>query len=114
MKRTEVATMLSSTGLPYAYYQFTNDTAKVPPFICFYFEDSNDMFADGANYQKIEHLVVELYTREKDFTKEAVIESALASYGLTWVRAEQYLDDERMFVEVYDIDVLITEESNNG
>ena len=112
MTRTEVAAMINSTGLPYAYYQFTNDTAKPPPFICFYYESSNDLMADNSNYQKIERLVVELYTAEKDFSQEAAVESAFASYGLTWARSEQYLDDERMMVQVYDIDVIITEENN--
>lgn len=112
MTRTEVATMLNNTGLPYAYYQFTNDTAKEPPFICFYFDRSNDLMADNSNYQKIDRLVVELYTKEKDFTNESLVESALAANGLTWTRAEEFLDDEHMMVEVYDIDVIITEEND--
>jgi hypothetical protein len=104
--------MLNSIGLPYAYYQFPDNTEQPPPFICFYYDSSRDLMADNKNYQKIERLVVELYTKEKDFSTEATVESTLTSNGLTYSRAEQFLDDQHMMVEVYDIDVLITEDND--
>ena len=115
MTYAEVKTMLdaveisSNVSVPNAYYQFEDDTGIIPPFICFYFTGSRDLYADNTNYQKIDHLVVELYTKEKDFTLEAKLEGVLNSNGLTWSREETHLDDERMYVEVYDMDVIITE-----
>lgn len=115
MTYSNVKTMLdaveisSNVSVPNAYYQFEDDTGIIPPFICFYFTGSHDVYADNSNYQKIDHLVVELYTKEKDFTLEAKIEGVLNSNGLTWSREETHLDDERMYVEVYDMDVIITE-----
>ena len=94
-------------SVPNAYYQFEEDTGIVPPFICFYYTGSRDVYADNSNYQKIDHLVVELYTKEKDFTLEAALESVLKASGLTWTREETRRDDERMYVEVYDMDVII-------
>ena len=116
MTRKEVATMLEGTDIPNAYYQFTNDTAVPPPFICFYYVSSNDLYADDSNYQRIDHLVVELYQdiKDKDFDIEAGLEAVFAANELTFAKAEQYLDDERMVVEVYDIDVIITEEESNA
>ena len=63
----EVATMVASIGVPYAYYQFPEGTEQATPFVCFFYSRNNDMKADDANYQKIEHLVIELYTDNKDF-----------------------------------------------
>lgn len=108
----EVSTMLSGVGIPTAYYQFPDDTAQQPPFICFFYPNSNDVLADNSNYQKVEHLVIELYTDNKDFTLEASVESVLAQNGLVYTRDETYLDSERMFEVIYETDVIITEETN--
>ena len=114
MTRKEIAEMIESVGVPYAYYQFPENTQQDAPFICFYNDASRDMYADNTNYQKIDHMVVELYTNNKDFDLEATLEATLNGNGLTWTRAEQYLDDEGLWVAVYDTDVIITEDQNNA
>ena len=63
----EISTMIKNIGLPFAYYQFPEGTAEAPPFICFYYSNDDDFKADDSNYQKIEHLNIELYSDEKDF-----------------------------------------------
>ena len=110
MTYTQIAQMIGSVGLPFAYYQFPEDTGQAPPFICFFYPESRDMYADNSNYQKIEHLVVELYTDNKDFTAEAAVEAALREAGLTWTRSETWLDSERMQEVIYETDVIITED----
>ena len=72
MNGIELKELIAGFGLPYAYYQFTKDTAKPPPFICYYLAQSDDFAADGVNYAKIRQLVIELYTRYKDFELEFV------------------------------------------
>ena len=67
----------------------------------------------NTNYQKVEHLIVELYTKNKDFTLEASLEGVLSSYGLVYTRSEQYIGSERMWEVVYETDVIITEELTN-
>lgn len=109
MTREEIAQMIKGIGIPYAYYQFPDSTGQPPPFICFYYSQSEDLYADNLNYQKIDHLFVELYTNNKDFDLESAIESTLNSHGLTWTRIEQYLDDEKLWMEVYETNVIITE-----
>ena len=116
MTYQEVNTMLSEVGIPYAYNQFDNDTPQEPPFICFLYTDtSNDLFADNINYQKIRPLSIELYTDNKDFTLEAAVEQMLTSHELPFIRSETYLESERMFMVIYDTEIVITEgENNNG
>ena len=70
------------------------------------------MLADNSNYQKIEHLIVELYTDNKSFTAEAAVEQVLADHGMVWSRSEAQIDSERMYEVVYEMDVIITEDSN--
>lgn len=112
MTHAEVKTMLASVGVPTAYYQFPEDTGQQPPFICFFYNYNNDFLADNENYQKIEHLIVELYTNNKDFAKEAAVEAALSSHGIVYTRNEEYLGSEQMYLVVYESDVIITEETN--
>lgn len=111
MTYRQVATMINSIGIPYAYYQFPDGTGQACPFICFFFSDSNDLAAENTNYQKIRPLNIELYTDNKDFALEETVETVLNSNGLVYDRSESYLDSERMFMVVYTTDILITEEN---
>lgn len=110
MTYKDVSAMLASFGLPYAYYQFEEETAKPPPFICFYYPRASDLLADNENYQKIRILVIELYTDEKDFELEERIEAGLTANDLVYTRQETYLDDERMFEVAYETSIVITED----
>lgn len=111
MTTEEIATMLGSLEIPTAYYQFP-ETQQGPPFLCFYYQSNNDMLADDVNYVRIDHLVVELYTDNKDFGLEKQLEGVLTSNDMVWEKSEQYLDDEHMNEVVYEMDVIITEENN--
>lgn len=111
MTYKQIAAMLETVGIPTAYYQFPEGTTVAPPFICFLYSYNDDFAADNTNYQKIEHLAIELYTDTKDFDLEQRLESVLSSHGLVYTRNEQYLASERMMEQVYELDVLITEET---
>lgn len=109
MTYKEVATMISSIGLPYAYYQFPDGTQQEPPFVCFSYTSSDDFYADNTNYQAVRPLTIELYTDNKDFTLESTVESVLLSHNLPFTKTETYIDTERMFQISYAVEVIITE-----
>lgn len=109
MTYKEVNTMISGIGLPYAYYQFPEGTEQACPYICFFFTSSNDLAADGTNYQKIRTLAVELYTDTKNFSLEESVENVLNAAGLVYSREETYLDSEKMNMVTYMTDIVITE-----
>ena len=110
MTYRQIATMIAGVGVPYAYYQFPEGTAQAPPFICFYYDSDNDIKADQSNYQKVERLVIELYTAKKDFELEAATEAALKAAGLVYSRNEVFIDSEKLYQDVFETDVLINEE----
>lgn len=112
MTTQEVAAMVAEIGVPTAYYQFPEGTGQATPFVCFFYSGDNDMLADNSNYQKIEHLIIELYTDNKDFELEQAVESVLTSHGMVWTRAEEWIDTERMLEVVYEMDVIL--EVTNG
>lgn len=106
MTYKQIDTMVGLMGLPYAYYQFP-ETGQKPPFICWYLEGIDDVYADNANYQRIVNLTIEFYSDEKDFTNEAAIESQLTLSGLSYYKEESYIDTEKMHQTVYQMEVLI-------
>lgn len=110
MTTAQVAEMIDSIGLPNAYYQFTNRTDVAPPFIAFYYPESMDFEADNINYLKINQLIIELYTDNKELGLEKLIETKLNENDLVFTRSETYLGDERMYMVVFSTSVIITEE----
>ena len=109
MTYKEVADMVATIGLPYAYYEFKDNTDREPPFVCFFFPESDDFFADNQNYVFKRTLYIELYTDDKDFEKEALVEGVLASNNLTYRKVEQYIEAERMWQITYEMEVIINE-----
>ena len=103
-----IADMIATIGLPYAYYEFPDDTPQTPPFICFYFPDSDDFFADNQNYVGIRRLYVELYTNEKDFDLESTVEGVLAANGLTFRKSDDYINSEKMWQTLYEMEVILS------
>lgn len=103
MSLEEVAQMLRGTGLPVAYRAFPVGQAPPLPYICYLCTTSNNFDADDQVYLPVERIDIELYTKEKDPDLEEKLESALS--GLCWEKAEEYLDDERCYEIVYEIEV---------
>ena len=109
MTYKEIAAMIESIGLPYAYYQFPEGTGQEPPFVVFFYSNIDDLYADESNYQRIVTLNIELYTREKDFEKEATVEGILQNSGLSYYKEENYINSEKMYQIAYEMEVIITE-----
>lgn len=110
MTYRDIAAMVEEIGVPTSYYQFPRNTEIAPPFVCFFFEDSDDFTADNKNYQKIRPLSIELYTDAKDYGLEQTVEDLLDSYDLPYSREETYIENERLYMVTYTTDIIITEE----
>ena len=106
MTYEEIAQMIESIGLPYAYYQFPDDTQQAPPFICFLY-DYDDIYADDSNYVKRVVLTVELYTDTKNIPLESAVEAVFDENELSWSKAATYIDSERMWQTSYSMEVFI-------
>lgn len=107
MTPQEVNSMVEAVGIPSAYYQFADDTGQQPPFICFFYGNSNDVNADNINYVRVERLYIELYTDQKDFALEAKVEKTLNDNGIVFAKSQDYIDTERMHVTVYESDITL-------
>lgn len=110
MTYQEIAAMVASIDLPFSYYQFDNDTAVAPPFVVFYYPESDDFVADGSNYQDIRRLTIELYTDQKDFALEKRIQDILKSNGLVYEMTESYIDSELLFMITFTTSFILKED----
>lgn len=106
MTYQQIAQMIESIGLPFAYYQFPDDTELAPPFICFLY-DYDYTYADDSNYAQSAVLIIELYTDTKDVRLEFDVETMLKNYGLSWSKDSVYIDSERMWQTTYRTEVFI-------
>lgn len=96
-----------SPNLPVTYYQWPEGSAPSLPYIVFYYPSRDDFSADNTNYAKITQLNIELYTQEKDFDLEAMVEEALQNADIYYTKEEQYIENERMYEILFTTEVLI-------
>ena len=103
MTNEELLQTLSELGIPVAYRQFSKPVK--PPFICYLETFTRNFGADGVTFQKIRHIQVELYTKLKDGQLEEQMERLLHDHSIPWDSTESFLDDEKVYQIIYDIEV---------
>ena len=101
MTPQQVNIMLETIGVPVAYYQFKESTGQQPPFVCFFYGNSNDVIADNSNYVKVERLFVELYTDEKNPELEEELEAVLDQHGIFYNKTEVWIESEKLYEVLY-------------
>lgn len=107
MTTAQVASMVAEIGLPYAYFEFPDNTELAPPFVSFLFTNSSDVFADDENYVDKRTLVIELYTAAKDFALEQTVRGVLNAHNMTFTMDADHLDNEQMFITTFTTEVII-------
>lgn len=103
MKLKEIYQLLESTGLPVVYRAWPIGKAPELPYICYLTAYSNNFSADGTVYKTIDHIQIELYTKEKNPEAEGKVENALSS--LFWEKTDSYIDTEQCYQILYEIEV---------
>lgn len=107
MTEQEVYQMVKSIGFPVAYHHFEEGQSPDLPFLVYLYPESNNFSADGIVYQKITELDIELYTDKKDLNAEKKIETVLKKNGFFYSKTETYLDTEKMYEVLYEMEVVI-------
>ena len=102
----KIITMMEEMRLPFAYDHFAEGESPDPPFLVFLFPRSDNFSADGIVYQKIDALHVELYTDKKDPEAEAQVEAVLTVHGLFYEKSEVWIESEKLYEVLYQMEVL--------
>lgn len=106
MTDKDVADMIREAGLPTAYYQYPVKEVPPLPYTVYYYPNTDNFGADDKVYTKINALNIELYTKDKSPTIEAQVENVLASHNLFWNKTEAYLDSEKMYEVLYEMEII--------
>lgn len=105
MELREIVSMLAGLGIPLAYHRFAEGEAPAPPFLLYLSPGSDNFSADGRVYWKVSQLDVELYTNLKDPELEERLETVLDAAGLFYNKTESYIDSERLYEVLYEMEV---------
>lgn len=105
MTYDEIKQMLLELGLPVAYWNFDDEEVPAAPYIIFSMPESDNLAADGKVYQKVNKLYIELYVNSKSPRIEAQLEELMDAHGLFYNRQEYYIEKDKMFEELYTLEV---------
>lgn len=103
----EVKTIINSIGLPVAYFSFPEKEAPVLPYLIYFYPEMRPETADNTHHAQICSLILELYTETKDFDVESSVDTALLNAGFVFGKEETYLNDEKMYEVIYQMEVAI-------
>ena len=101
----ELAAMLQSTGIPFAYDHFAEGESPSPPFICYLLPGSDNFAADGQVYYRINQVRIELYTDNKDLAVEEKLEKALDDAGIFYNKSEVWIESEKLYEVLFSFEV---------
>lgn len=107
MTLEELYAVLNATGIPVTYHSWSDSDDERPalPFMTYQVAYSNNFMAENRVYLTVQHVDIALYTAIKSPETEETVEEALNSADLPWQKTETYLDSERCFQIIYEVEV---------
>lgn len=105
MTLIEMSALLRGLGLPLAYHHFAEGEAPDPPFLVYLSPGSDNFAADGRVYFKATQIDIELYTDTKDPALEERLEELLDGAGLFYDKTESFIESERLYEVLYELEV---------
>lgn len=94
---------LEKLEIPIQYRAFQVGHAPSLPYLIFYENDSDNVFADNHNYYDVLNVVCELYTDEKDIELETKLQKLLYDLEIQYNSTETFIDSENMYLKAYDV-----------
>ena len=103
MNLMEFKAELEKLEIPIQYRSFSVGHAPSLPYLIFYENDSDNVFADNQNYFDVLNVACELYTDEKDIELETKLQKLLYDLEIEYNSTETYIDSENMYLKSYDV-----------
>ena len=101
----EFKSELEQLEIPIQYRAFESGQAPELPYIIFYENDSDNVFADNHNYYDVLNVSCELYTDEKDIELETKLQKLLYDLEIEYNSTETFIDSENMYLKAYDVTI---------
>ena len=96
---------LEQLEIPIQYQAFASGQAPELPYLIFYENDSDNIFADNQNWFDVLNVVCELYTDEKDIELETKLHKLFYDNEIEYNSTETYIDSENMYLKAYDVQI---------
>lgn len=85
------------------YWEWPIGESPSLPFVCFFTNEDAEFAADNVTYYARPRFSVELYSKYRDPSLEALFEEAFRANDLFYSKEAVYLTDERCWETVYTI-----------
>ena len=107
MTNAELFSVLSESGIPFVDHEYDDTHGPIPsaPYGVFTMTSENAFYADGMMYFRTARYQVELYTKRKDPAAEKQVEDTLAGSGIAFEKSEAYVQNEKLYQILYEIEV---------
>ena len=103
MNLMEFKAELEKLEIPIQYRAFESGQAPKLPYLIFYENDSDNIFADNQNWFDVLNVVCELYTDNKDIELETKLQKLLYDLEIQYNSTETFIDSENMYLKAYDV-----------
>ena len=106
MNLMEFRLELEKLNMPIQYQAFALGQAPDLPYLIFYGDDSDNLFADNVNYFNNLNLTCELYSDTKDLELETKIQKLFYDNEIEYNSNETFIDSENMFLKAYSVSII--------
>ncbi|QIW56477.1 hypothetical protein GU335_07750 [Pseudolactococcus raffinolactis] len=103
MNLMEFKAELEKLEIPIQYRAFAVGHAPQLPYIIFYENDSDNIFADNQNWFDVLNVVCELYADNKDIELETKLQKLFYYNEIEYNSTETFIDSENMYLKAYDV-----------
>lgn len=101
----ELLNVLKSSGIKFVYSHWPENVDPSPPYGVYLLTEETVFYADGEMYFRSAKYQVELYTSKKTPRVEKTLENAMEKAGIVFAKSETYIDSEKLFETLYEIEV---------
>ena len=105
MNLMEFKSELEKLGIPIQYQAFASGHAPSLPYLIFYENDSDNIFADNSNWFDVLNVVCELYSDNKDIELETKLQKLFYDTEIEYNSTETFIDSENMYLKAYDVQI---------
>lgn len=105
MNLMEFKAELEKLEIPIQYRAFASGHAPELPYLIFYENDSDNIFADNQNWFDVLNVVCELYADEKDIELETKLQKLFYYNEIEYNSTETFIDSENMYLKAYDVQI---------
>lgn len=105
MTLENIKTILSELNISVAYNHFNKRTE--PPYVVYYVQDSENLFADNTVIAENVTVLIELYTKNKDIKLERQLKNILNNNELPYeLVGESFIEEDNVYQIVYQVNLI--------